>query len=447
MEGKMMSKKTKRSSNGVESGDSKAVMDEENVVNNIVSRLPLKSLMRFKCVAKRWCNLFQDPYFIDLHLNHRLKPPLRLSLFVVLPRRRCNRKGGNLSMDIEFKGRRVVFLIADVFFDERGWNGKGNVASTITHIYNTTPFSYTQMLGGVNGVVCFVDGSMNAACLFNIGTREVTPWIKSTLLMEETQNCKNSVSYTCLYSFGYDPIGKEHKVICRWAINKDNGLTYQIWEILTVVRHNNAWRRIDQVPICKFSPDSPSVYVNGSIYWYPLNLLRRDSNVGILLAFDVGSEKFRTIKIPDFIELEDGLLFSIKDVFLLNLQNHVSVLRRSGCYTARLWIYKEDDRGMGKVTDSDIGGKNRTQMTIVLPVSWGTWDASRNLLFHSAAGTHQILLEIHQKNAAGTKVTISLYSCCIKDTRLEQIELKELDSVHGWRGTRLCTSFNESLIL
>ncbi|KAI3871218.1 hypothetical protein MKW98_015118 [Papaver atlanticum] len=184
---KISSKKKKISSNSVESGDSKAVIDEENVVNNILSRLPLKSLMRFKCVAKRWCNLFHDPYFIDLHLNHRLKSPPRQSLFVVVPRRRCNRKDGNLSIDIAFKGRRVVFLIADVFFDEIGGNGKGNVASTITHITNTTPFSYTQMLGGVNGVVCFIDGSVNAACLFNIGTREVTPWIKSTLLMEEKQ--------------------------------------------------------------------------------------------------------------------------------------------------------------------------------------------------------------------------------------------------------------------
>ncbi|XP_068323267.1 uncharacterized protein [Pyrus communis] len=39
---------------------------------NILSTLPPKSLMRFKCVAKWWHALINDPTFVDKHLSHSL---------------------------------------------------------------------------------------------------------------------------------------------------------------------------------------------------------------------------------------------------------------------------------------------------------------------------------------------------------------------------------------
>ncbi|KAK4713049.1 hypothetical protein R3W88_018956 [Solanum pinnatisectum] len=41
-----------------------------DVVKEILSRLPVRSLLRFKCVSKFWMTLISDPYFKMKHLNH-----------------------------------------------------------------------------------------------------------------------------------------------------------------------------------------------------------------------------------------------------------------------------------------------------------------------------------------------------------------------------------------
>ncbi|XP_026440617.1 putative F-box protein At3g10240 [Papaver somniferum] len=406
-------------------------IDDENIISNILSRLPVKTLMQFKCVAKSWCNLIEDPYFIDLY---RTKTS-RQRLFVVVPRQR------NFRQDFSF-------LIADVLYDGRGKKRMGKVASTINDITNKGPFPCSQVLGPVEGLICLISDSVHAACVFNISTREVTRWIKSTLLSTEEgtrRPRRNKSNSTSAYSFGYDPICKKHKVICKWVINKDDTAAYQLWEILTLGRHS-AWRRMDQVPNCQFDTNAPSVYVNGFIYWYPLNF-SRDLNVRFLLALCIGSEKFRRIRIPDSDQLNPYLSFNNECLIcLVEVKSCVAILCRTSSYTIRLSIY-EDDKW--------------TRRGVILPVSW---DERGAFFFHTAAGTDQLFLEIHHKNALGILFAISLYSYCFENKNFKQIGLNEIplsasvpkstrqlknipfSAASIPKYTRLCTSFYESII-
>ncbi|PHU06220.1 hypothetical protein BC332_27042 [Capsicum chinense] len=43
---------------------------QEEIIMDILSRLPVLSLLRFKCVSKYWMTLISEPYFTLKHLNH-----------------------------------------------------------------------------------------------------------------------------------------------------------------------------------------------------------------------------------------------------------------------------------------------------------------------------------------------------------------------------------------
>ncbi|MBA0628573.1 hypothetical protein Godav_023287 [Gossypium davidsonii] len=44
----------------------------EMVMLEILSKLPVKSLTRFRCVCKPWCSSFQTPHFITKHHRNNL---------------------------------------------------------------------------------------------------------------------------------------------------------------------------------------------------------------------------------------------------------------------------------------------------------------------------------------------------------------------------------------
>lgn len=45
------------------------------IVVDVLSRLPVKSLLRFKSVSKEWQSIITDPKFVSLHLNRSTQRP------------------------------------------------------------------------------------------------------------------------------------------------------------------------------------------------------------------------------------------------------------------------------------------------------------------------------------------------------------------------------------
>ncbi|XP_049381474.1 F-box/kelch-repeat protein At3g23880-like [Solanum stenotomum] len=64
-----LGKKNPPSIDHLDVDDSITVQFPEEILANILSRLPVQSLVRFKCVSKFWTTLISDPYFTKKHLN------------------------------------------------------------------------------------------------------------------------------------------------------------------------------------------------------------------------------------------------------------------------------------------------------------------------------------------------------------------------------------------
>ncbi|KAI3888200.1 hypothetical protein MKX03_012079 [Papaver bracteatum] len=265
----------------------------DDLVMEILSILPVKSLMRFKSVCKHWSSLIKhDRRFADLHhINNCLKSrPNILCITGINPRQQQvyapqQEDGDKQHVDYEEEQQEEdridgykfpqQILCADI------------VEETIMNKVIMTDdkwFDYEYVLGLVNGLACFLDWDEDDVRIYNVSTREASPWIKSTLLSEEKGKFDTSIRRQAIYRFGFDPEKKEHKIFCFCRLSdrtKPSRIAecpdYTSCEVLAV-GSDTKWRRINVVPnennkikinkvFPSFDVQRDSVYGNGTIYW------------------------------------------------------------------------------------------------------------------------------------------------------------------------------------
>ncbi|KAI3908164.1 hypothetical protein MKW98_029465 [Papaver atlanticum] len=407
-----------------------AVDDEDIIKFEILSRLPVKSLMRFKCVSKTWLSLIQeDPYFVDLHFE-RSKARPALLLVIPLPQ---------TDPDNPFRISNELVLTASLSRDR----SKAEIYS----ILNTQAFSCAEIRGPVNGLVCFIDRLRSNVHVYNISTREVT-CVRSTFMPKVCF----SFGWTNWYGYeiGFDPVSKKHKVLCVCRKNQQPGQNHfgdqHIYcEVLTV--GDNAWRRIDKVPPCDFSFFGP-VYVNGFIYYCTSKFLSGnwDNGDAVFVAFDVGNEKFRVITIPNLI-LMNRSSDRYQCINLLEVDGHAAIVSKESDYIIKLWLYREyneyDNKWKKTKTRSSSNlEENWTEDTITLPSSW---DYNLHWDFYTGAGMHQLLVQSVQRLDRGIN-SVTLYSYDLKKKTFTEIEVSGIpSSIPNGRCINSASTFVESL--
>ncbi|KAI3894457.1 hypothetical protein MKW92_046229 [Papaver armeniacum] len=351
----------------------------------------------------------EDSYFTYLHLARSKARP---SLIYVIPL---------------LSGHDDVFLTTDLSLD------KGRGRADIHTMMKTNMFSCDYILRPLNGLMCFVDCQRYAVCIYNISTREVSPWIQSTLLQDEKEKRPEihiHEYHLTSYKFGFDPATKEHKVLCMWyitpgeadsSIEEDCDDYIEVCEILTL--GSGSWRRIHEVPPFFLDDCLPNVYVNGSIYWCSRMFTNPQIGHGYpscIVAFDVGSEKFRVIQIPGFIRDQplDPDTFFDHFVRLVELDGRVGIIRRISAFTSKLWIFNDHHHhGKEKVNKTE-SGEYWIEETITLPFPW-TRTTSLNI--YVVVGTHQIVLQTYQGPYRHMN-NVSLYSYHCKEKTFTEIK-------------------------
>ncbi|KAI3973020.1 hypothetical protein MKX01_019678 [Papaver californicum] len=310
---------------------------DNHILRDILSRLPVKSLMRFRSVSTHWKSLIEvDSYLHDLHYN-RSKAGLcgqRLVLFIS-------------STEPDFNNPLSPYKKPDNHAIKFSTCLPGSRQLDVKKlVLDRSPYGIPKQ--AVNGLVCIISGG-EAFFIYNPSTGERSPWIETTTVSEgNAGNSKRQVR--CI---GTEKLKKKQEI--SWDFSyKDEEIEDQVCEVLIVGEKTR--RRIDEVP--------------------PYNLFTPKGEM--IVGFDFGSEKFRVIRIPDFVIDPRVYKFS-QTVELMEVDGHIAVLKWISEYHMVLWVVNEDGDRIKWIEEK-----------LDLPFMW---NAKPDLSIEALPGTNLIILK------------------------------------------------------
>ncbi|KAF2297341.1 hypothetical protein GH714_021675 [Hevea brasiliensis] len=235
------------------SSSSKSV--PHDLIFGIFTRLPVKSLIRFKCIAKFYSITITNPSFALVHQPY-LEPKPSL-LFT------CSTK---------HQSTQIFFAVSQ----------NGNRA---THLLTIPPRFSRYTTQSVNGILCMDFGICATIC--NPSTRQAIslpfPFPKNSFIASTTNFYVNFL--------GFNPNDKQYKVLNSWGNYKMGTTEYMVFTLGT-----KKWRRVHGGP--NYFAQRESICISGIIFfrsWMSLGTINR---VAALVSFDVQTESFRVINLP-----------------------------------------------------------------------------------------------------------------------------------------------------
>ncbi|KAF9602715.1 hypothetical protein IFM89_030603 [Coptis chinensis] len=242
----------------------------EEMITNILSRLPVKPLLQFKSVCKSWYSLINDPIFIKMHLKHATR-------------------NNNLNA-MYFDASNIYTTDYDTLLTEAiEVNFPFKSSKTVVDYY-----------GSCNGLVC-LDVNSNIV-IWNPSTKEFKKLPLSCEVF--SKRAKGSVA-TLLSGFGYDPNLDDYKVVKAMQYSNGNDFVGSEFEVYSLEK--DSWRKVDGAPyyIC----GGNSLFGFENPHWLAMTG-RWTFESKCIVYFDLVEEKFYEIQHPDCVNnlMKVGLL-------------------------------------------------------------------------------------------------------------------------------------------
>lgn len=277
----------------------------QDILTDVLSRLPVKSLFRFKCVSHSWKALISSPHFALAHLNRtNANNPKHLEPNIILI---------STSYDLYF-----VNLAADA-----------PIATKLDFRWPQQPEkNRVENVGACNGLY-LVSISDSDYFVLNPSIRECKKLPRLPFVLNGD---------VCEYGLGYDSSRDEYKVVMlsfyEYEYESDyESESYTARERTSVAVYSlktNAWRRIQDGHFMVVDAIS-GIYFNGCIHW-----LCRKAGSFLIVAFDLTDEIFREVPSPASIVDEEITLYQV--MIVGDCLGLVSTLHRS---EKEVWMMKE----------------------------------------------------------------------------------------------------------
>ncbi|KAK9096004.1 hypothetical protein Sjap_021501 [Stephania japonica] len=234
----------------------------EDVIIGILSRLPAKTLFRFKSVCKSWRTLIEKPSFVQEHLERlqRGEGNTRPNNIVFLD---YNNDSRLYSLDIE-SSLSLSCDEVEVELTEKVRNCNDLRFSLLTPYF----------LGSCNGLLC-IKVSYKRICLLNPCTRTYTNF--------EYKHPQNMLFSS--FGFGYDAKIKDYKLVMITTRNNSNSAS----KIKVLTLGTDAWRNLSDVPYRVGL--GPGKLINGALHWI-------DHETNQVICFNVEEEEFKVVSRP-----------------------------------------------------------------------------------------------------------------------------------------------------
>lgn len=281
----------------------------------ILTRLPAKSLLRFTSVCKSWYSLITNPSFITTHLNHTISS-----------------NKNNETLLLRYYDRNEMKENYTVRHDDETF---GEQFSQLEFPFKS-PIGYFRIVGCCNGLICLSDdlfGDMESIILWN-------PSIRKSVTLQMPS--KPQSPHMFVLGFGVCPVTNDHKVV-RIVYLKDllhnNFMAPPEVEVYSLSRAS--WRSVNaNAPPCYMLEFTWSqAFLFGAVHWITYDKHVEGGSHNLIVSFDMGDEVFREMMLPHTLteELVTNLSVTVLGESLAALNHNKESAHESCC----VWVMKE----------------------------------------------------------------------------------------------------------
>ncbi|KAL8091184.1 hypothetical protein AgCh_040331 [Apium graveolens] len=233
-----------------------------DLVDEILTRVPVKYVLRCRCVSKEWCSVIDSAKFVEKYLKVSVKR---------------NRVGLMIQGDKKY-------LLTDLEYLEDD-SAVIDISEEVGGILNGA-----RLVNSTNGLVCLslLDNNINAIFLLNPCTRKC----KKLPAPGKEFLDNNSLDKYSFCGVGYDCVGDDYKVLLIQVLDLRGGIMASVYSL-----KKNAWTPIPNVISTEklfVGPMAGLTFADGAVIWTAFDFA---SNKPVNFGFDLGLEQFRGLEV------------------------------------------------------------------------------------------------------------------------------------------------------
>ncbi|KAL3502458.1 hypothetical protein ACH5RR_036907 [Cinchona calisaya] len=326
----------------------------EDILFQVLSRLPAKSLIRFKCVCRSWYALLEDQSFILAHANNMINP-LKRNVNAQLI----------LSCRDNMTNKRVISMSGDSSLDRF-------INQDLPPFFFNN-FGQIRIVGPCYGIICLY-GYPDHIALCNPSTREFKILPTSEIPRPNDGKVRGGD-----IGLGFDSKSKDYKVIqILFCISNHRGLSYHV-EIYSL--GTDSWRKYAAIVPANimYTNTWSMIYKNETFCWWAQN-----GDDEVILSFHMTKEVFQETPLPYDIEVFGGKHRTTRAIMPLNESIALIVYRvKESDKVFDIWVMNEFGLGGDHVESV------WTKLSSIGPISGverplGFWRDSEFILENSA---------------------------------------------------------------